>query len=56
MEKKAPKLALVAGPKPKAEAEDYGDSLDELAETLGVAPEQTEQFRSAFKAAVMACK
>lgn len=56
MEKKVPKLALVAGPKPEDDTEDYGDSISELAEILGVAPEQTAPFRAALKAFVMACK
>lgn len=56
MEKKAPKLALVVGTKPKDEAEDYEDSYEELAEILGVAPDKSEEFAEAFKAAVMACK
>lgn len=55
--KKAPKLALVAGPKPKEDAEeDYGSSTDALAELLGVAPDKQADFHEAFEAAVKACK
>ena len=57
---KKPALALVVGVgKPKAkddDEDDYGASVDELADVLGVPKEKREKFRAAFEAAVMSCK
>lgn len=61
---KKPALALVvsAGKSKGDEApaskdmDEYGASLDELAEVLGVADDKRGDFSEAFKAAVMSCK
>lgn len=66
-EVKKPSLALVisAGKKGDADEEappsskeldDYGASLDELADVLGVADDKRQDFAEAFKAACMSCK
>lgn len=62
---KKPSLALVVGkgkadddeaPPSSKEMDDYGASLDELADVLGVADDKREDFADAFKAACMSCK
>ena len=56
---KKPALALVvsAGKDDSSkDLDDYGASLDELADVLGVADDKREDFAEAFKAACMSCK
>lgn len=60
-ESKKPSLAAVVvksgGPSPKEDDDDsYDASVGELADVLGVGPDQYDAFKAAFQAAVMSCK